>query len=128
MTDFHMALLGFWGQFGVPVFIQGVVPTDQPFPYVTIEIARPAALGTAVLVAYDWHRRGDATPQPMAERAELMGRIASAIPESGARIDFDGGFAILHRNPAQFQSYAVDEEDESIIMGRTSYELTYYGM
>ena len=128
MTDFHTALLDFWEQFGVPVFLQGVVPTDQTFPYITIEITRPAGMATTVLVAYDWHRRGGATLQPMTERAELMGRIAEAIPESGVRLDFDGGFAILQRNPAQFQSYTVDEDDASIIAGRTSYELTYYGM
>lgn len=128
MTNFHTALLEFWQQFGLPVFMQGNVPDDQPFPYLTIDVIRPAAMTATVLAAYSWHQRSEATPQPMAERAALLDRIAAAIPESGCVLQFGGGHAVLHRNAAQFQSYEVDADDASVIAGRTSYELTYYGM
>ena len=128
MTGYHNALLDFWAQFGVPCFLSGNVPEDQPFPYITLDIVKPAALSTTVMTAYSWHRLGGATTQPMTERAALLDAIAAAIPESDAIIRFDGGYAILRRNPADFQSYTADPDDKSVIGGRTSYEVTYYGM
>lgn len=127
MTDFHTALLDFWEQFGVPAYVASGVDDEAAFPYLVIDIVKPAAFGTTVLTAISWHR--DSTiGAAMAERAALLEQIATALPEDGVRIRFDGGYMILRRNTANFQSYMADETDLSIIAGRTSYELTYYGM
>ena len=128
MTGYHNALLDFWTQFSVPCFLSGNVPDGQPFPYITLDIVRPAAFASTALTAISWHQMSDITPQPMTERAELMKRIAQAIPEGGTVLRFDGGYAMLRRNSATFQSYMTDPDDESVIGGRTSYEITYYGM
>ena len=83
MKSVHIALMDFWEQFGLPVFLSGHVPEDQPFPYFTIEIGQADAFSDSVLTAFDWHK----IPNPetsnaniMAERADLMDRIAAAIP------------------------------------------------
>lgn len=128
MKSVHIALMDFWEQFGLPVFLSGHVPEDQPFPYFTIEIGQSDAFSDSVLTAFDWHK----IPNPetsnaniMAERADLMDRIAAAIPPQGVKIPLPAGFLILFRNPADFQTYYDDPEDESVLGGRTSYEIRY---
>lgn len=128
MTAYHMALLAFWQGFGLPVFLSGCVPDGQAFPYITLDIVRPDTLATTVASAISWHRVGADTLNPMTERAALMDAIDAAIPPQGVRLDFEGGFAVLRRNPAEWHSYLVDPDDDSIIGGRSSYEVTYYGM
>ena len=128
MKSVHIALMDFWEQFGIPVFLSGHVPEDQPFPYFTIEIGQSDAFSDSVLTAFDWHK----IPNPetsnaniMAERADLMDRIAAAIPPQGVKIPLPAGFLILFRNSADFQTYYDDPEDESVLGGRTSYEIRY---
>ena len=43
-------------------------------------------------------------------------------------LPFDGGYAILDRPPADFLTYSVDGEDDSIIGGRVSYEVRFYNL
>lgn len=128
MKSVHIALMDFWEQFGLPVFLSGHVPEDQPFPYFTIEIGQSDAFSDSVLTAFDWHK----IPNPeesnaniMAERADLMDRIAAAIPPQGVKIPLPAGLLILFRNSADFQTYYDDPEDESVIGGRTSYEIRF---
>ena len=128
MTAYHTAMLDFWEQFDVPVFMSGCVPRNTDFPYLTLDIVQPDVLATTVAAVISWHRIGDNTAQPMAERAALMDAIDAALPPQGVRIDFEGGFAVLRRNPAEWHSYLVDPDDASVIGGRSSYEVTYYGM
>ena len=128
MTAYHTAMMAFWQRFGVPVFVSGCVPDGQAFPYLTADIVQPGPLATTVAAVISWHRIGEGTGNPMTERAALMDAIDAAIPPQGVRIDFEGGFAVLQRNDAEWHSYLVDEDDASIIGGRTSYEVTYYGM
>lgn len=129
MKNVHIALMDFWEQFSLPVFLSGHVPEDQPFPYFTIEIGQADAFSDSVLTAFDWHK----IPNPetsnaniMRERAELMDRIAAAIPPQGVKIPLPDGYLVLSRNPADFQTYYDDPEDASVLGGRTSYEIRYY--
>lgn len=128
MKSVHIALMDFWEQFGLPVFLSGHVPEDQPFPYFTIEIGQNDAFSDSVLTAFDWHKIPDpetSNANIMAERADLMDRIAAAIPPQGVKIPLPAGFLILFRNSADFQTYYDDPEDESVLGGRTSYEIRY---
>lgn len=128
MKSVHIALMDFWEQFGLPVFLSGHVPEDQPFPYFTIEIGQADAFSDSVLTAFDWHKIQNpetSNANIMAERADLMDRIAAAIPPHGVKIPLPAGFLILFRNSADFQTYYDDPEDESVLGGRTSYEIRY---
>lgn len=128
MRQTHKALTAFWGSFNVPAFISGHVPENQPFPYITFEVAQGDAFGETVLTAFNWHKIENpeiSNANIMAERADLMDAIAQKIPPQGVKIPLDAGFLILSRNSADFQNYYDDPEDESVLGGRTSYEIRF---
>lgn len=129
MRDVHTALMDFWEGFGLPVFVSGHVPDGQSFPYFTLVFCKGDAFTDGVLTAYDWHRipnAGTSAGNIMAERADLMGRIADRIPPQGVRIPLHTGFLVISRNSSDFQTYYDDPEDAAVIGGRTSYEVRYY--
>lgn len=131
MRAVHVALMDFWESFGIPVFLSGHVPDDQAFPYITMEVVQGDAFSKTILTAFDWHKIPDpetSNANIMAERADLMDRIAEKIPPQGVKIPLPVGFLILSRNSADFQTYYDDPEDESVLGGRTSYEIRYLTM
>lgn len=124
MTDVNAALYQFWSGFGIPAYLSDAVPSDAELPYITFEVVSGAALTDTVLTAFNWNRR---TNNANVERAAMMDAIAMAIPEDGTRLDLaEGGFLMLYRNSANFQSYYQDPEDKNVLAGRTSYEIHYY--
>lgn len=128
MTEFHKALMTFWQQFGIPVFLAGCVDDQTAFPYITVNIADGDLLGDTILTATSWHRRGpaDAWTGVMTERLNIMDAVQAAIPVSGRFLTFPGGYAILRRNDANFISYVTDDTDPAVIGGRVSYEVQYF--
>lgn len=128
MMAFHEALMRFWQQFGLPVFVEGNVDDGTSFPYVTIRIAEGPLMGSVNLIATSWHKKktGESMTVAMTERGEFLDAAAAAIPEEGAMIRYGGGYAILDRPPSDFLTYAVDEEDPTIIGGRVSYEVRFF--
>ena len=130
MKALNQALYRFWSQFthnGAPIkaYLMGQVPSKATFPYITFEVAAGEAFASTVLTAFVWCRSENGQ-SVNAQRAELLDAIAAQIPQSGRRIPFEGGFAVISRNPADFQTYYDDEEDETVFGGRTSYEIRFY--
>lgn len=128
MMAFHVALMRFWQQFGLPVFVEGCVDDGAEFPYVTIRISESTLMGGAFLMATSWHRKseGESMSVAMAERGAFLDAVAKAIPEEGSLLRYDGGYAILDRPASDFLSYAVDVVDPTIIGGRVSYEVRFF--
>lgn len=130
MKNLHVALMSFWQQFGIPVFLAGCVDDQTPFPYFVIEIADGNVRGSDILTATSWHRRkeGESLTQVMLDRLDLIERVKTAIPPGGVMLTFDGGYAIMYRNDASFVTYRVDETDPDTIGARIAFELQYYHM
>ena len=128
MMAFHEALMRFWQQFGMPVFVEGCVDDGTPFPYMTIRITEGTLMGSAILIATSWHQKavGESMTVAMRERGAFLDAAEQAIPVEGTMIRYGGGYAILYRPPADFLSYAVDAEDPTIIGGRVSYEVRFF--
>ncbi len=125
MKSVNEALFSFWSGFGVPAFLDRV-PQGQTFPYITFEVIQGDALTSLPLTAFNWHKERPGVSLN-AERSALMDAIADAIPPEGRRLPLNGGgFLVIQRNGAQFQSYYDDPEDENVRGGRTSYEVRYY--
>lgn len=124
MHDLQQALAAFWGQFA-PAYLAGQVPDGARFPYITFDAVRPDALGAAPLAAILWCRRGSGV-DAQAQRAQILDRIAAAIPVEGNRLAVGNGFVLLERNGSQFQSIYNDPEDRGVIGGRTAYILRYF--
>lgn len=127
MKAFQTALTAFWKGFsydGEPVkaFLSGHVPSGTAFPYITYDVSKGDAFSGNVLTAFVWCKSTDANVQ----RAEILDLIADAIPHGGRKLAFDGGYAVLYRNAADFQSLYDDPEDVSVLGGRTSCEVRYY--
>ena len=130
MTELHKALMAFWQQFGIPVFLAGCVDDQTPFPYFVIEIADGNVGGNDLLTATSWHRRkeGESMTQVMLDRLDLIERVKAALFPGGVILTFDGGYAIMYRTDASFVTYRVDETDPDTIGARIAYELQYYHM
>lgn len=123
MTGIKKALYAFWSQFGVPAYLDDQVPDNAQLPYITYTVSRAALLGTVVLTAFNWHRN---EAGGNIARTSMLDAIAAAIPEAGTPCRVPGGYIILRRNPATFQTDWRDPNDPDVIAGRTSYEVTFY--
>ena len=140
----HRALFQFWSGFGVPAYLQGHVPLrvnadgsivkdeDGRYvpidpPYITFEVEAGDLFATSYMSAYNWHRSFSGT-NVNRDRAQLLDRIAKAIPTEGVLLplDNDAGAIVLERNPAGFQSYYDPDDEDGIVAGRTQYAVTFY--
>ena len=126
MTDIQAAIHNFLAQFGLPVWCQDTVPDNAELPYITFQPVNGEMMSATVLVFHNWHR--DNGQGVNAERAAAMDRIAQAIPpRGGIFLPVPGrGYMTLYRNGGSFQTTVQDEEDKTIIGGRTSLEVHFY--
>lgn len=124
----HKALYEFWAGFDVPAFLSGHVPQGTALPYITFEVVSEEPFATNFLTAFDWHQAQSGI-NVNAERAQMMDRIAQAIPPEGVLLPLTGGgYLELLRNGSGFQSYYDDPEDATIIGGRTSVQVNFYSV
>ena len=124
MKGLKKALYAFWSGFGIPAYLRDSVPSNASYPYITYEAVQGAGITRTVLTATSWHLKA---PDGDTERTALMDQIAAAIPEGGRILPVEGGgFVILYRNTSGFQSDYADEDDKSVIGGRTSYQINFY--
>ena len=125
MTGVHRALYAFWSQFA-PAYLSGHVPDDASYPYITFSVESTQPIGYTFLVAQDWHK-AESGVNINAERAEMMDKIAEAIPPDGVKLTAGDGCIVLSRTDG-FQSYYDDPQDPAVIGGRTQYRVQYYTM
>lgn len=130
MTALHQALYAFWSQFlygntPIPAYLSGKVPNNATFPYITFEVQKGDIFSASVLTAFIWVKAGSGI-NANAIRASIMDDIARAIPMQGTRMNFNGGYVTIFRNPSTFMSYYDDPEDSTVIGGRISYEVHFY--
>lgn len=126
MTEVNAALYRFWSRFGLTAYLSDAVPSNAELDYITFEAMDGDAMTSTILTAFNWHRR---TPTVNADRAGVLDDIARAIPARGTRLLLpSGGFLMLYRNSAEFQSYYEDANDPNVVAGRTSYEVQFYHM
>lgn len=128
MTELHKALMAFWQQFGLPVFLAGCVVDQTPFPYIVIDVVDGTPAEHTLTTAYSWHKRKpeDSFTPVMLERLDLMDKVSAAIPPCGCFLPYEGGYAILDRNGANFLSYTVDATDPDVIGGRFAYAVRFF--
>ena len=129
MTELHKALMAFWSEMGIPVYLAGCVDNQAQFPYLTVDIAEGALMADTFLTATSWHRRGDteAWTRAMTERLGVMEAAKQAVPPGGKMLRYNGGYVIIRRNDANFLSYVTDPEDARVIGGRISVEVQFFG-
>ena len=130
MTGLHQALYSFWAQFSwggeaIPAYLQGHVPEDAAFPYITFDVASGRAFATAVVTATVWCQASSGV-NVNAQRAAILDSVDRALPEADLRLDFPGGFAMLRRGSGDVHGYITDEDDKSVVGGVTQCELTAY--
>lgn len=124
MTEVNAALYQFWAGFDIPAYLSDAVPSSAELPYITFEAVDGDAMTGTILTAFNWHRRTSAVNSV---RAAKLDQIARAIPVNGTRLALpSGGFLMLYRNSANFQSYYAEPNDQNVVAGRTSYEVQFY--
>lgn len=130
MTKLHQALYAFWSQFSynntaIPAYLAGKVPKTATFPYITFSVQDGDIFSFTFLTAHVWVKAESGINANLI-RAAIMDDIKRAIPMGGKRIEYDGGYMNIFRNDSTFMSYEDDEEDDSVIGGRISYEVHFY--
>lgn len=124
MTGLKKALYAFWSGFGLPAYLSDSVPGNAAYPYITYEAVQGEGITRNILTATSWHLKA---PDGDTERTAVMDQIAAAIPEGGVMLPVDGGgFVVLYRNGSNFLSGVRDEDDDTILGGRVSYQINYY--
>ena len=132
MQGFNRAIYAFWSTLKVngktlPAYLQGEVPDDATFPYITFDVTKTAAFGQVPLSATAWFKKAN-NDSKLAERSAFFNAAALAIPEAGARVDLPNGFCMLYRSSGDFLSPMSDETDDMVIGCRVGYEVTIYEM
>ena len=116
------ALAVFFGQFGA-AYEQDMVPETATLPYMTYDVSRPSVTNASMMTIYNWHER---KPDGNAKRADMLDRIAQAIPEGGVKITVGGGYVVIRRSVSDFQTLWQDSTNRDVIGGRTSCEVYFY--
>ena len=83
MTGIHQALYNFWSQFSyggnlIPAYLQGHVPEDAAFPYITFDVASGRAFTPSVVTATVWCR-AESGANVNAQRAAILDSIDRAL-------------------------------------------------
>ena len=83
MTGIHQGLYAFWSQFSyggkpIPAYLQGHVPEDAAFPYITFDVASGRAFATSVVTATVWCR-AESGINVNAQRASIMDSIDCSL-------------------------------------------------
>lgn len=132
MTGIYQALYSFWSQFSyggntIPAYLQGHVPENAAFPYITFDVAAGRAFATSVVTATVWCR-AESGVNVNVQRAAILDSIDRALPEGDLRIDIPGGFVVLRRGSGDFHSYMDDDSNTGVVGGITRCEMTVYKM
>lgn len=85
MTSVAAALYEFWHGFGLPVYVEDMVPDHAQLPYITYSISNPEWRSATSITARVWYRSESIIPL-----AEKCDEIRDAIGE-GISIPVDGG-------------------------------------
>lgn len=109
-----------------PAYLVGQVPQDAAFPYITFDMGKGQAFSQLPLSATLWLYAPGSSKNK--ERADFLDAAAAAIPETGRRLEWAGGFCMLYRSSGDFLSLMTDPEDSAVIGGRVGYEVTFYDM
>ena len=120
------ALVRFWSQFGVPVYIGGHVPANASYPYITIEVVKGNAFTRTIITAYVWVKMNASRnfAEANAVRQQLCEAVANSIPTEGAKLRLNKGLLMLYRDNNFISDYD-DANDDSVIGARIAYEISY---
>lgn len=131
------ALYQFWSSFtdeGAPIeaYLSGQAPDDALFPYVTFENIQGGCFGRSSTSSFVWIKQWPGV-NVKEKRDAFFEQVKNAIPESGRVLRYDGGIAVLYRQPNEFLRAYDPPENEGdateapVRGGRIGYEIAFYG-
>ena len=132
MTAYVKALIAFlrtikYNGTALDVYQAGRVPSSAAFPYLTATIAQGDMFTTTFQTVLLWCKIGTGGASAAdTQRAAILDTIRNLVPYQGYRLNYDGGIAMIYRNPADFTSYYDDPEDNTVIGARISLMITHY--
>lgn len=105
----EQALHSFWNSFGVNAYDETTVPDQEPFPYITYNMATDSLDNVVSLHADLWFKSNS-----WRGVTELSEAIAKRIKEKGfVTIPFDGGYIYLDSG-SPFAQRVANPDDDSI--------------
>lgn len=108
MTEVARALNSFWNRF-LTAYVEGSVPDDAQFPYLTYEVAEPSWDSQVPIRARLWYEGSSFVPinSKVSEIKEAIG--------GGVSIKTDTGFIVLFADSNFAQNQPYDDEGQSNI-------------
>lgn len=106
MSGFQQALIALFSKLGIPVYLSGQIPGSAPFPYLCCTMSSTGFCGTIPITATAWFLGRSGTLQ----RAEVCDQLQVLIPDTGVKLTFTGGTAVLHR-AVDFISLITDDTE-----------------
>jgi hypothetical protein len=106
MKELQRGLFEFWGQFGIPVFVDGYADTETPLPYITFDVETTEFADETILRARVWTR-----DDSFDFVTDTLDKIAKVIPSEGVVINIKGGAVVLYRSNPFIQYFPTDEKD-----------------
>ena len=94
LTELYRQLTALLAEAGYPAWSAEAVPSDAPFPFVTLQV-RPASTlhGLGQVTLTGWLRG----PCRHADRLALADALLRLVPSGGLKLPLTDGLAVLHR-------------------------------
>lgn len=118
MTEMIRALVTFFEQTGLPVYLRGWTPADAPLPRLTLEIREGRV--TAECRFRSAARGGESANE---RRLRAMDGLCALVPPGGVLLPFPGGAATLRRPAAGFRELAEEPGAGGDTVGRVRFDL-----
>lgn len=129
MQNLQKAYFDFWGQFALPVYLDGyaVVYDEEgnvkppPLPYITFSFSRNEILTSGLMTARVWTYSESFLPV-----TKILDEIEKAVPQRGTILKFDGGAVTLYRGTPFIQYQPMPDDEQMFKVGYVNIEARSY--
>ena len=125
MRNYAEALQAFFSSLGLPVYLQGKIPREASFPYVTYTPKQGDGLTTGQQLFFAFFKRED-NADAFVQRAEFIESVKQMIPHEGVKIEYEKGRVVAERANNSFWTYFDDPTDRSILGVRFALNMRYF--
>lgn len=106
--DITRTLFTFFGKLGYDVYLEGVVPTGAPLPYITISYETNSQMGeSTILSGRIWTKVKSASRVPVNEITDKLYELIGEVVK--LTIDNDNGYIVFYKGSPFVQPVAEDD-------------------
>lgn len=108
MKETLKLLYEFWSSFGLPAYVENVVPDNAVLPYITYFAGKPDWMNQASVYARVWYR-----DESFISISEKVDEISERIGEGISLPAEDGGSVVIYKD-SNFVQFLEDSTEEGL--------------